>query len=349
MKYEFKLKDKIVTVQCKKAEFSALKQVIHKVMHLSSYVREYNGLTTDNKFTTYMVIGPGRKIDKVEEYNKAVDEFIGLFQGVIKPTEFLAICKKATEIFNTYIPVQDNRKTPEQAQADAKEYKRICAENEAKQEAEADKFHKRFCPVDPVDIKHKAVTLSVTFDDSDMMTDYYHPHGSIGCTMLLADVPFRNETEKLARQVLAKYPELAKLKWEWKTEKYSMGHGNYLISEYFDEWDKKAYDGRNKVRIRYEIQFNSYTKKLRPYIDYPGNVPTGATLEEREQAVNDTDKPTMTLNAERNGVEIRFPEKPSPDILDKLHESPFRYSRRQNMWYAKQNSNTIAFAERLTA
>lgn len=349
MKYEFKLKDKTVTVQCKKAEFSALKQVVHKVMHLSSYVREYNGLTNDFRKSTYMVIGSGRKIEKTEDYLREVNEFTALFQGIVKPDKFPEICEKADHIFNTYIPIQDNRKTPEQAKTDAEEYAQIRKENEAKQQAEADKFHKRFCPVDPVDIKHKAVTLSVTFDDSDMMTDYFHPHASIGCTMLLADVPFRNETEKLARQVLAKYPELAKLKWEWKTEKYSMGHGNYLISEYFDEWDKKAYDGRNKVRIRYEIQFDTYTKKLRPYIDYPGNIPADVTLEEREQAINDPNKPTMKLNAERNGVEIRFPEKPSPDILDKLRTSPFRYSRRQNMWYAKQNSNTIAFAEQLTA
>ena len=52
----------------------------------------------------------------------------------------------------------------------------------------------------------------------------------------------------------------------------------------------------------------------------------------------------VTLNAEKNGVEIRFDSKPEQEVIDGLKETGFRWSGKQKMWYAKQSEATIYFA-----
>ena len=52
----------------------------------------------------------------------------------------------------------------------------------------------------------------------------------------------------------------------------------------------------------------------------------------------------VTLNNEKNGIEIRFEGKPDAEIIESLKANGFRWSNKQKMWYAKQNENTIAFA-----
>lgn len=55
----------------------------------------------------------------------------------------------------------------------------------------------------------------------------------------------------------------------------------------------------------------------------------------------------VKMNSEKNGIEIRFNEKPTAEILDALKSSGYRWSVKQKMWYAKQNENAIALAEKL--
>lgn len=52
----------------------------------------------------------------------------------------------------------------------------------------------------------------------------------------------------------------------------------------------------------------------------------------------------VTLNNEKNGIEIRFEGKPAAEIIESLKANGFRWSNKQKMWYAKQNDKTIAFA-----
>ena len=53
---------------------------------------------------------------------------------------------------------------------------------------------------------------------------------------------------------------------------------------------------------------------------------------------------TYTLNAEKNGVEITFGEKPSTEIRNKLKELGFRWHGLNKLWYAKQTDERIQFA-----
>ena len=56
---------------------------------------------------------------------------------------------------------------------------------------------------------------------------------------------------------------------------------------------------------------------------------------------------TITMNNEKNGIEIRFDGKPESSVIAALKENGFRWSGKKKMWYAKQNAERIAFAESL--
>lgn len=55
----------------------------------------------------------------------------------------------------------------------------------------------------------------------------------------------------------------------------------------------------------------------------------------------------VVLNEEKNGVEIYFTEKPSEEVRDNLKLNGFRWSKYNKCWYAKQNKDTLNFANSL--
>jgi D-alanyl-D-alanine dipeptidase len=56
---------------------------------------------------------------------------------------------------------------------------------------------------------------------------------------------------------------------------------------------------------------------------------------------------TLTVNEVRNGIELRFADKPCQAILEQLHDpkSGFRFSFKQKLWYARKTEQTLALAQ----
>ena len=50
-----------------------------------------------------------------------------------------------------------------------------------------------------------------------------------------------------------------------------------------------------------------------------------------------------TLNAPKQGIELYFSEKPTPETLAAVKAAGFRWSRKGALWYAKQRAETLAF------
>lgn len=57
---------------------------------------------------------------------------------------------------------------------------------------------------------------------------------------------------------------------------------------------------------------------------------------------------TMALNEERNGVELTFSAKPSDKLREGLKSAGFRFHGKRQVWYAKQDANTLAIAKALS-
>lgn len=55
------------------------------------------------------------------------------------------------------------------------------------------------------------------------------------------------------------------------------------------------------------------------------------------------------LNNDKNGVEIRFTDKPSDKVRGEMKALGFRWSNYNGVWYAKQSEETIAYAKKLAS
>jgi hypothetical protein len=131
--------------------------------------------------------------------------------------------------------------------------------------------------------------------------------------------------------------QLARFEWRLTRqaiehrEKYSMGHGYYL-----------------KAACRYHSGW--IVRKVSP-----GHIGSAVELDvlaeaTRPEPTASSEQPAagVTLNAERQGVEIRFPAKPPAAVLDRLKANGWRWSRFSACWYQRDTPEARAFAARLT-
>lgn len=58
-------------------------------------------------------------------------------------------------------------------------------------------------------------------------------------------------------------------------------------------------------------------------------------------------KATYTTNKEHNGIEIKFEQKPGRETLDALKMLGFRWHNKKAVWYAKNTTARLTFAETL--
>ena len=331
----------------KKREADQVAKAVDRLFNISSYRRELRGIYGRNEDeTTYLVIGEKYPVENPEIYKADLNEFLASLPPVI--TDIQDVIRKAEFLFRKHIPTINKRETEERSRARQEKDNNIQEEWEQKRKSEHDAFISEWGKPEKVMIPDgmMAVKLEITFDDSHPQSDYFAPHRQIGSDLCLGLARKGPKTEKLARSVLAKYPELNKYKFAWHTENFSMGHGNYLISEHTGiRMNHGAYDGRREVETRFEIRFDTYAKDMYPYKNY--------TSAELMQSPNETDQAfqgadvTMRLNDEKEGVELKFTEKPPEEIMASLRIAGFRWSRPKRIWYAKQNERTIAFAERI--
>jgi hypothetical protein len=118
-------------------------------------------------------------------------------------------------------------------------------------------------------------------------------------------------------------------------EKYSMGHGYYLKASgtYSSGWTVYKRTGLTYLPDPIEV------------LDTPADAPAAPDAE----PAGSPDGVTMTMNAAKNGVELRFPAKPSEAVRSTLKAHGWRWSRFAFCWYHRDTPDARAFATSLTA
>lgn len=56
---------------------------------------------------------------------------------------------------------------------------------------------------------------------------------------------------------------------------------------------------------------------------------------------------TMSINHEKNGIELLFGEKPAAEIREKMKAAGFRWHSQKKLWYARQTDDRMALATQL--
>ena len=243
-------------------------------------------------------------------------------------------------------PVTDKRETPTARSERDAELERINLEQVEKSKRERSAFIALYGNGETatVNLGQMAVTARICYDNSDSMTDYFDRHCGLSPEFALLVLPKGPETEAKARQGVNVSEYLSRLTFEWHTEKYSMGHGNYLESDGFElpgevSAIRTHYRGGEVTHGHWEIEFRAaYSEPLTlPAFKGYGAKPAAPV----SQSANGV---TVSENSEKGGIEIRFPSKPASEVLDTLKANGWRWSRFSGCWYKRASDEARQFA-----
>lgn len=84
--------------------------------------------------------------------------------------------------------------------------------------------------------------------------------------------------------------------------------------------------------------------------EQPAEQPEQATEAAQTETMNAktvTGEATLTINNEKNGIEITFTSKPSTNVIEALKENGFRWSSYGSKWWVKQSPERLKFATKL--
>lgn len=193
--------------------------------------------------------------------------FASTGDGVVMSRKQLAEWQHLVDqCFAKHVVTIDERTTPEQDEAAKQERIAYYAKDQADREAAHRAWAQEWGDVSRGQIEVPKgmgqVIAQMVYDGSHLESDYTNTHASVGSPLLLQlfEGP---ETERTAREALAHYPMLRSLVYEWHTEKYANGHGNYLRSDVIGERYVNSTFG--VVGVRWEIEFRHETHGPAPY------------------------------------------------------------------------------------
>ena len=288
----------------------------------TEWTNRYDGNTvTEDKTTHWNLFGSNVRQDLKEKMQAIFDRCA----GVITPENYEEIRTALDNCLawaKSTIPVLDKRKSLEQLKAEHETFvKRMEEESKAQAEFAAK------CVEIPKG--KRGVELSICYDDSDIMTDYHCPHREVE-SFLLAIIPEGKRLEAILRNIIEQIPALKEIEWEWRKEDYSMGHGLYLTSK--SSPFQREIQGKGVTHCHGNIEFiHGGTKKLPHPEYYLGEInPKGGN----GSKVN-VEEVTLRENPQFNGLEVLFPCKPEPSIIEGLKSLGFRWSFKQGLWYRR--------------
>lgn len=271
------------------------------------------------------------------DLKERIDAIYAECQGKVTRENYRAISTKLTETLTwakANIPTIDQRRPVEEIKEQWEKARAREAEAKAKQE-EFD----RTSTVIPAG--KRGVIMQICFDNSDAMTDYFDRHHSLE-TYLLAIISDGREDERGLRNVIDRIPALKAIPFEWHTEKYSMGHGNYLESKTCPETRKHPYEDY-EVNCHYEIRYLKTYGKDKKSLAHPEWYQGDLSVSFSSASNNGEPVSEMTIrkNVKMDGIEIVFPTKPERNVIDTLKGYGFRWSQRQGLWYRRYSEGIL--------
>lgn len=343
--YNLKVKERTVQIKMLKAQAITVGNAIERPLDLRHTWRELTGTLGVDEHSCVLVCFGGNgegQIKDLAKYQADCAAYVAGLPDLITSENVADVLKQAEAIWNEHLPVVDKRQTPEQERAEAEEWKTREAEQNAAHEAARLAWAAQYCDspeVIPVPAGMQAVTIEANYDDSDMMTDYFHPHHGHGWEMVLAFVPKgARKTEALHREIIARYPELAALSWKWNVQDYSMGHGYWLESPAVGKVEGvTTYGGYKDPSFAWEVSFG-YDSSGRGFMPFKGYAQANL---KRTPSGPMSGTPTkgegFELTYDRDWTWLHFANTPDADIVNRVHAAGGVFSARRIAFYFKRH------------
>jgi hypothetical protein len=153
------------------------------------------------------------------------------------------------------------------------------------------------------------------------------------------DISFEGKTATFEWQIDRKSVE--------HREKYSMGAGYYLkgSGRYSSGWTVEKTTWLDGLGDPVTVAVADLAQAAAAVV-VPAPTSVGAANPDPAPVVAGV---TMTLNAAKNGVELRFPSKPSVAVRDSLKANGWKWSGFSGCWYRRDTPQARAFAEAMVA
>lgn len=197
------------------------------------------------------------------------------------------------------------------------------------------------------------------FNGMEDIYEYSHGPERQAWSTVMGDVKFvtvsRNwlgtfaplKTKRVTREIAEQLPLLAS-HWFEGRDKLGVWNEAFRLAETI------------VYRTSFPAWFDGSTPwRLERVTDGEGKVVSGVSFEETWWIVLDetcapvpavptgNSSVSVTENPAKNGVEVRFGAKPSPELIEELKAAGFRWSKFQSLWYARRSPETLAFAHAL--
>ncbi len=332
MKTTIKFYGSEITVSGLKRECEIIGQAFDKLQRIKSYQTTYSGIKKEGvepEGMTYWVMCGTYELREEEAFTAKIEDFKTQLPAIITLDVVKSLHKEMNAIFNAHVCVIDQRVTEEERAQEQEERKVQEEERNVKALEIEQLMNLKGEGAVTLQANEMFLTISGYFNDSHGMSDYFHPHHSIGTTYAIGVVPKGARREGLVRDVIASVPELQGYTWTWSADESLLESSQVGIAPI------KAYDGRTEVGYWYELRFSTYNPtmpKSRLFVEkvskekIEGIAPTGDKIA------------TCKLNPSKGGIELYFNSKPQSSVLDDLKANGWRWSRFNSCWYKLDNS-----------
>jgi len=329
-------------------ELAPVIAALTKINKLETHLRELSGVIGNSEHTSdYQTF-----FADVNDIRDLSGLKLGLERLALNTAELTGLALELNTLIDLHVPLNDKRVTPEKDKENKQKHLDLIAAGEQLTRDFLAEFSQGpDVQAMKVETGQQLITAQLCFNNSDSQSDYFHPHAHYRQALLLTVSKKSPRTEKRARAAIASYPIFNTVtKWEWDSDKACLyGYGSGVIREI----DRYGH-GTNKVDLHWCISFDSWGSAypIKGYGTTPApikNTDTATPRTPTQQACSETaGKIIMTLNAEKQGVELTFPGKPSDEIRNELKQAGFRWSPFQKIWYAKQTPATLATAKQIS-
>lgn len=391
MEKQYKIGETLLKVKGVKADIERITDQIRRLTGIKGYVVEkYGILGGEENSTTFMTMFIENPLREPEQFEIKKEEYLKqLSSKIITVVDYPEIRVKVQELFDAHVCIRDNRKTPEQKEAETIERNRIEKEHEAKREEERTKtdqekegLKKEYSYLTLVSGSGLSSRIMATKNIRKELDKHFPGlmfsiksesySGGDSINVNWTDGATRDEVEKIAK-------------------KYQEGHfdGMNDIYEYGDRAFNDLFGGVKYLFCNRSLTTESYieTAKELGYTDsllidkekdiweITGIDDAGKARDIREMIIREAyqksfytkpaENSTIEVSAEgtenpsgeviiienklHNGIELKFNQKPDQETIDYLKSNKFRWNPRTKVWYSKKTEFTVRLSNALAA
>jgi|GEM_PF-1753200 len=369
MEKEFKIGETTIKVKGLKAEIEKITEPIKKLIGIKSYMIEKTGIIggEEREPLLYVMFGQN-ELRNPEEYETKKADFLKFVSSkVLVMEDYQEINKRAKEIFDAHVFIEDRRKTPEQQEAYRIEINKLHEEAKIKREQENEQTEKAKAELIkeyPYLVKKPSalsdrilatrnlrIELERAFPGHKFSITSETFSGGDSIDVRWEDGALYDDVNKIVKKYQEGHFDGMTDMYEYSNKpfcslfggtKYTNSSRKVNQDRYLETAEKQGYKAHYD---RYELVVDD--ENLSPEEKH-------RAVEKIRELTNETSfyvKPSkieasagvsnvnfeVTFNPDKEGIEIKFPSKPETKVLDLLKANNFRWGKYNKVWYKSAN------------